>query len=379
VQLLEYFATPDGVYLADEYSYRRAFGLSDRKLESLGDKSTDEAERILRQCDEHRVNVLTWQDAAYPMRLKNIADPPLVLYYEGRLPYFDEEVAIGVVGTRNASAYGLKHAKELGYQLGRGGAVVVSGCAVGVDRSAMEGALSSGKTVVGVLGNGTNVVYPASNRNLYEDIRSNGCLISEYPPGTAPAREHFPARNRLISGLSLGVLVVEAPRGSGSLITARLALEQGRDVFTIPGNLGTESLEGNLQLLKEGAILVENGSDVLQEYSAQYSWVTDQRIPGDFDVPEPAPEPEKQSPQEKKSFDKGENTNYIDLKDALSDASPEGAAILLCLAEGPKHVDNIIDETQIPAAKILAAVTILEIRGHIKRLPGRRFSLAVKQ
>jgi len=379
VLLLEHFGTPEGVYLADEYSYRRAFELSDRKLESLGDKSTEEAERILRLCDEHRVNVLTWQDASYPMRLKNIADPPLVLYFEGRLPHFDEEVVIGVVGTRNASAYGLKNAKELGYQLGRGGAVVVSGCAAGVDRSAMEGALSSGKTVVGVLGNGTDVIYPSGNRNLYEDIRANGCLLSEYPPGTSPAREYFPARNRLISGLAVGVLVVEAPRASGALITARLALEQGRDVFTIPGNLGVPSLEGNLQLLKDGAILVENGSDVLREYSSQYSGVTDQRIPGDFDAPEPAPEPGKPETQEKKSIDKEENTNYIDLKDALSDASPEGAAILWCLAEGPKHVDNIIDETQIPAAKILAAVTILEIRGHIKRLPGRRFSLAVKQ
>lgn len=378
VLLLEHFGTPEGVYLGDEYSYCRVGDFSDRKLDSLGDKSTKEADEILRLCDEHRVNVLTWQDAAYPIRLKNIADPPLVLYYEGRLPNVDEEAVIGIVGTRNASAYGLKHAKEFGYQIGRGGAVVVSGCAAGVDRAAMEGALSSGKTVIGVLGNGTDVVYPYSNRNLYEDIRANGCLISEYPPGTSPAREHFPARNRLISGLSLGVLVVEAPRASGSLITARLALEQGRDVFTIPGNLGVPSLEGNLQLLKEGALLVENGSDVLREYAYCFTSVTDQRIPGDFTVPtqeQPAQTPDDR----KKSFDNEESSNYIDLQDALSDASPEGAAILRCLSNGTKHVDNIIDETQLPAAKILAAVTILEIRGYIKRLPGRRFSLAEKQ
>jgi len=379
IHLLEYFSTPEGVYLADEYDYLRAGSFNEKKLDALMDKSSDAADEILRACDNRRISLLTWQDACYPQLLKNIPDPPLVLYYEGRLPLFNEEVTVGIVGTRTASVYGLKHAKELGYQIGRGGAVVISGCAAGVDRAAMEGALTSGKTVVGVLGNGTDVVYPAFNRNLYEDVRRNGCLISEYPPGTQPTRESFPARNRIISGLSMGVLVVEAPRNSGALITARYALDQGRDVFTIPGSLGIDSLQGNIQLLKDGAILVENGSDVLREYAGQYTSITDQRIPADFAVSGQELQRDNDTHTEHKPIDKSKNTNYIDLEDALSDASPEGASVLRCLVNGPKHVDIIIDETQIPAAKILQAVTLLEIRGHIKRLPGRRFSLAEKK
>jgi len=381
--LLEHFGTPEAVYLADEFEFRQLVCFSDRKLASLLDKDLRDADKILTDCDNRRVSILTYQDAAYPARLKNISDPPLLLYYEGRLPALDDEVCIGVVGTRKASAYGLKHAKELSYQLGRGGAVIVSGAAVGIDCAAMEGALSSGKPVIAVLGNGTDVVYPASSRNLLTDVRRNGCILSEYPPGTPPCGDHFPVRNRIISGLAQGVLVVEAPRGSGALITANRALEQGRDVFTIPGNLGVETLEGNLQLLRDGAVLVECGADILREYAHRYHTVTDRKIDGKFSVPEPAEikdEPRVSVAVERKTIvDNEKIPNYIDLEDILPKVSKEGAAVLQTLAAGPLHVDDIIVQTKIPASGILSAVTILEIRGYIKRLPGRYFSLAEKK
>ena len=373
---LEHFETPEAVYFADESAYRTIDGLSKRDIAALQNKQLREAENILRVCANKKINILTWQDAAYPVRLKNIIDPPLVLYYVGRLPHVDENVLIAAVGTREPSVYGKKNAKELGYQLSRGGAIVVSGAANGIDTAALEGALTGGSPVIAVMGCGVDVIYPKRNRHLLEDIKRNGCLISEYPPGTPPYPYHFPIRNRILSGLSLGVLVVEAPAHSGALITARRALDQGRDVFTIPGNLGTFTMAGNFALLKDGAYLVENGADVLGQYAAQYHDILTEKIAASLDESAFVAEPIQVPRPDKKSIDKGKNTNYIDLEEALNHASPDGAALLRCLSAGEKHVDDLIDETQIPAARVLSAITMLEIQGYIKRLPAQRFSLA---
>ena len=287
--LLERFGSPQEVYLADEDALKRAFELRPRELTSLCDKDLSAADAILAQCDQKRVGILTWQDACYPERLKNIANPPLILYYEGTFPMLDEQVSIAVVGSRRASAYGLLHAKRLGYQLGRSRIVVVSGGARGADTQALLGAMTAGYPVIAVLGCGTDVTYPAENKVLFDDIRKHGCLLSEYPPGTPPLAEHFPVRNRILCGLCQGVLVTEAPKESGAMITARLALDEGRDVFTIPVNLGVESAAGNLSLLKSGAILVESSYDVLKEYAGRY--------PGLDTAYEPAP-PQAEQKQE---------------------------------------------------------------------------------
>ena len=377
--VLERFATPEAVYYADETAYRAVDGLSDRDIVALLDKNLHEAERILRVCTNKGIQILTQQDAAYPTRLKNIADPPLVLYYYGRLPAIDENVVIAAVGTRHASAYGMKNAKELGYQLSRAGAVVVSGAAKGIDTAALEGALTGGSPVIAVLGCGVDVVYPIVNRNLLKDICHNGCIISEYAPGTPPYSHNFPVRNRIISGLALGVLVVEAPDGSGALITARRALDQGRDVFTIPGNLGTTSMAGNFALLKEGAYLIENGADVLSQYAAQYSCILTREIKAELEEPAMVAEPVSTPKPDKKPVDKRKISNYIDLEEALKNTTPDGAALLRCLSSGEKHVDDLIDQTQIPAARVLSAITMLEIQGYVKRLPARRFSLAEEE
>ncbi len=272
-------------------------GLTEEGMQSLSNKDLSGAQEILDRCLEKNIRLLTWQDAAYPERLKNIPDPPLVLYYKGNLPDFDREALIGVVGTRKASAYGLGIAKRLGYQIGACGGSVVSGAAFGIDSMAMSGALTAGACVVGVLGCGADVVYPASGRGLYADLerygcilteyppgtppvgyhfpRRNriisglscvvypasgrglyadleryGCILTEYPPGTPPVGYHFPRRNRIISGLSCGVLVVEAPKGSGALITARHAADQGRDVFVVPSNIDVDTGAGSNGLLR---------------------------------------------------------------------------------------------------------------------------------
>ena len=344
--LLEQFGTPEAVYCASDAEYPSDIRPDGRT--SLADKELAPARQILQQCYRQCIHIVTLQDAVYPQRLKNIDDAPLVLYYQGVLPDFDAEPVIAMVGTRRASAYGLLQAKRLGYELGRYGAIVVSGGAAGIDTLALRGAVSS---------------------------------------GTPPLAEHFPPRNRILSGLALGSVVVEAPRKSGALITARHALEQGRDVFTLPGNLGNPTCEGNIQLLKEGAILISEGWDILQEYTYLYPelpqrqrpagpmTLTAQEAAGSVVVAETAAAPEK---TDTKAVDKQENRAYIDVQEILPRVSADEAAVLRQLESGKQPVDRMIDETQLPAGRVLSALTLLEVKGFVKRLPARYYELAKK-
>jgi len=267
--------------------------------------------------------------------------------------------------------------------------------AMGGDAMAMLGAVSAGRPVVGVLGCGVDVVYPRANRHLYDDVRRRGCLLSEYPPGTPPVAGHFPARNRIISGLSLGTVVVEAPLKSGTLITVDQALEQGRDVFAVPGNAGLACCAGSNQLLREGAILVETGWDVMREYADLYpdkirEYRGGQKLTasmgelrdhrgGDSDghVAQEVQMPERREKEsDKKSVDIPARTGYIDLQAALRGASEDERQVLLALEQGPRHVDELAERCGLGAGRVLAALTILEIKQQVQRLPGNRYELA---
>ena len=206
--LLRHFGTPEDVFYADAGEILLTEGMTREQAAILEDHRLDAADRILADCQRLDLRLLTIQDAEYPGRLKNIYDPPCLLYVKGRLPAFDEEVAVAVVGTRDATPYGISCAEKLGYGLARGGAVVVSGLAKGIDAAATRGALRAGGVTVGVAANGLDVRYPWENRYLYEDVAAAGVLLSEYPPGTEPFKTNFPVRNRIISGLSLATLVV---------------------------------------------------------------------------------------------------------------------------------------------------------------------------
>ena len=389
-QLLEQFENAEQIWLADRKRITETGITGD--LSSLEDKDLSDAERILNECFRKGIGILTWQDAAYPERLRNIEDPPAVLYYQGTLPAFDAEPVIAMVGTRRASAYGMMQAKMLGYQIAKMGAIVVSGGADGVDTMALKGALSAARTTVAVLGCGVDVSYPVFNRALFADIRANGCLLSEYPPGTPALAAHFPVRNRILSALSLGVVVVEAPKRSGALITAEHALEQGKDVFTIPANVGAASSEGNIQLLKDGAIPISEGWDVLKEYVHLFpGLITKQSRP----VPMMLTEQEQTIAEKKpasavasrvkkveridtKGIDKEKTRSYIDLKEVMEGLSPDEKTAAQALQDGAMHVDELVEKTQLPAGRLLAALTLLELKGIVTRLPARRFSLAEK-
>ena len=395
-KLLEHFRDPEAVYYADEEALGQ-LELSQEARAALLDKNLDSSEKILADCEKKHLNILTLQDAAYPSRLKNIPDPPLVLYYKGQLPDFDGVPVIGVVGTRKASAYGLTVAKRMGYQIGKCGGLVVSGMAYGIDGLAMSGALTTGAKTVGVLGCGADIVYPQSNRSLFRDVQAYGCILSEFAPGQPAAKWTFPMRNRIISGLSCGVLVVEAPEKSGALITARLALEQGRDVFAVPGNIDMPTCAGSNALLRDGAIMVSSGWDVLSEYESLFP----DKIHRE-DVPcrqraypqeiarqegETTPAKVAQSPRipeettrlkknlEKKSIDKETVEAYSDVNVDLSRLSGDEQKIVMCLKNGQRLVDDVIAETGMTTGKLLGALTMLELKGIIRRLPGKRISL----
>ncbi len=388
--LLQNFQDPEDIYFADSSAFDHIRGLNQEAKAALQDKNLVNAEITLEVCRREKIHLLTYRDAAYPVRLKNIADPPVLLYYKGTLPDLDGSAVIGVVGTRKASAYGLTTAKRMGYQIGKCGGIVVSGMAAGIDGMAMAGALTAGAPVVGVLGCGADVVYPPSNRALFRDTENYGCILSEFAPGTQPLHYHFPKRNRIIAGLSCGVLVVEAPERSGALITARQALEQGRDVFVVPGNIDVPSFAGSNRLLRDGAIPAFSGRDVVGEYRMLYPDKLRTEDPDLFTPPESGrknqmkvaqkvrlPE-EKEVPAEKshkKVIDKGASAPYIDVNDALPKLSAEESAIVSALKGEERLVDDIIAETGMTTGKLLAALTMLELKGVICRLPGKRVSI----
>ncbi len=379
-QLLETFHDPEEIYLADS----KVFPVD--LAEALADKDLETAMSICRLCTQKGIGILTYTDAAYPERLRNIEDPPMVLYFKGKLPNWQAQPVIGVVGTRKASPYGLQTAHLMGAQIAACGGLVVSGMATGIDGFAMEGALDAGKPTVGVLGGGVDVVYPASNRVLYRATEENGCLISEYPPGTRPYPGNFLHRNRIISGISDGVLVVEAPLRSGALNTARHAFSQGRDMFVVPGNLGVDSCLGSNALLQEGAYAALSGWDVVKHYENLYPGAVEKRTvplqkPMEKTLPKVAQQvttPEiRQEKREEGSqipIDNLEKSTYSVINKRQVTLSDQEKTVLNLLGEEPELPDSIMDRAELPSGTVQSILTRLTIKGVLLQHPDGRVS-----
>ena len=282
-----------------------------------------------------------------------------------------------MVGTRKASAYGLLQAKRLGYELGRYGAIIVSGGAAGIDTMALRGAISSGTAPVAVFACGVDIDYPTNNRSLFEDIRAHGCVISELPPGTPPLAEHFPPRNRILSGLALGSVVVEAPRKSGALITANTALEQGRDVFAVPGPIDAPLSRGCNRLIADGAAgLITDSWDVLREYEAIYP----HKILGErVELPRTLgyQAREEQARAKQAAAEEILSLPTLNLKTNDAGLTDDQIAILRTLKDGALQVDDLIEKTQIPTRRVLSALTMMELEGYVEQGSGKHFSLTV--
>ena len=366
--LLRHFGSPEDVFYADTGEILLTEGITREQAKALEDHKLDKTDKILADCQRLGLRILTIQDAEYPGRLQNIYDPPCLLYVKGRLPAIDEEAAVAVVGTRDCTPYGIACAEKLGYGLASGGAVVVSGLAKGIDAAASRGALRAGGITVGVVGNGLDVHYPYESRYLYEDIAAAGALLSEYPPGTEPAGNHFPARNRIISGLSLATLVVEAPERSGALITAETALEQGRDVFAVPGPIDAPASVGCNRLIRDGAGLVSDAWDILREYAG--------RFPEKLKQDEAREQPAVLGYQARQKSEPKPVPPSLDLnKSSLTD---DQLALLRAMSdEEPALVDDLIEQTGIPTRRVLSALTLLEMEHMVTQHSGKRYTRAV--
>ena len=267
--LLETYGTPYELFNADEAELDK-LPCSQTLKNRLADKSLREATRIMEYCKENRIGILFWQDEQYPASLRPLHDPPVLLYYKGKLPDLSRRLCISVVGTRSMSEYGKRMAYKIGYELGAVGTVVVSGMALGNDSVAAAGAIAAGGQTVALLGCGIDTVYPREHDKLFEEILKKGAIMTEYPPATPPEGRNFPVRNRLISGLSRGTVVIEGDLKSGSMITAKTAILQGRDIYAFPGNVGETNSSGTNQLISDGATIVLKARDLLENYTFLY-------------------------------------------------------------------------------------------------------------
>lgn len=381
--VLDYFVTPERAYYADREEYDQ-LPIPPRARIGLYSKELDTADRILGDCQRLSLRIMTLRDGDYPERLRQISAPPAVLYIRGKLFDFDEEPAIAVVGSRKPSQYGEMAAAKLGLELAAGGALVLSGIAEGLDTCALKGALKAGGPVVSVLGGGIDVPYPAVNRYLYEDVAAAGALISEYPPGTEHKGFHFPRRNRILSGLSLGVLAVECRLHSGTMSTVRHAMDQDRDIFAIPGAINAPMSEGTNWLIQQGAKLVTRGEDILEEYR--------DRFPGRLGRREPlSPQAEQQRledmEREETALPVKQETPVQEERPPLERVSraeqagrftDDQLAILRALGEESRSAEELVEQTGIPARRILSALTMLQVERAVEEGAGRRFSTLLR-
>lgn len=339
-KLVDAFGSPAHALSASKKELQQIPGLRPEAINSIANGPPyQEADRELARIKQLGLTLLCFDDADYPALLANIYRPPMVLYIKGD-PRVLNQPGLAVVGSRAATSYGLKIARDLSSQLAAMGLVIVSGLALGIDTAAHAGALAVGGKTVAVLGSGLDVLYPPSNQRLAEQISCTGAMVSEYPLGTKPDSFRFPARNRIISGLTRGVLVVEAAQRSGSLITARLALEEGREVFAIPGRVDSVKSAGTHRLLQEGAKLVGSIDDIFDELGWQK------------ERPKAAPSPGK------------EEIAALDQEEKL---------VLSLLDVYPKQIDALITETRLGAATVNGVLMRLELCGLVEALPGQQY------
>ncbi len=267
--LMEHFSSAYEIYSADEGDLR-SYDLPERVSDSLLNKDLTEANAILDYCARNGIGILDYGCKGYPSRLRTLKNPPVLLYFKGEFPNLDNNVSIAVVGTRKMSEYGARYAYKIAYELASANVTIVSGMALGGDGAAACGALSAKGKTIAVLGSGVDVVYPPEHIKLYNEIVKHGAVISEYAPTTRPNKPNFPVRNRIISGLSNGTLVVECDMKSGAMITAEDALAQGREIFAIPGKVGEHNANGTNKLIKDGATMVLSSTDIISAYEFYY-------------------------------------------------------------------------------------------------------------
>ena len=386
LELLEAFGDVRQLYFALEDDYRAMLpALTPGELRDLADKDLAGANHALEKLEMNYLSMITIRDAAYPERLRQIYDPPVVLYLRGRMPRLDDRASVAVVGTRKASVYGLQMADRLGREIAACGGILVSGLTDGIDAEAARGALREDGVCIGVLGGPIDAPFA---KYLQRDVARLGAVVSEFAPGSKIGKVGFRMRNRVTAGLSLAAVVVEAPERSGALLFASDALDQNREVCAVPGSVLSVASEGTNQLLKEGARPVTCGWDVLEEYQPLFPDTLKKKAPGSEPAARIPADPPKETgegfyklrePIRQKEIDKEKDTAYIDLQQQLEGLSEQQLQIIAAISEPHRHVDDIIRECGLPAPLVLSELTMMQIQGYVKQEAGKRFSLNIKR
>ena len=338
--LLDSFGDAESIFRADLKALLQIDGIGERRARAIkGFDRWEEVDQILGSAESKEIEIITECDERYPLLLKNIPDRPFLLYMMGDIQP-EDRFSVAVVGPRKPTEYGVRVADMIAGELAKAGITIVSGMARGIDTVAHKAAIVSGGRTIAVLGSGIDVPYPPENTGLMKRIRRSGCVVSEFPPGTKPLRGNFPVRNRIISGLSLGVVVIEATDDSGALITANYALEHNREVFSVPGMITSSRSSGTHRLIKRGALLVESAQDVLRELAHQL-----------------------------KGFIREDRKKRVSLSEEEQD-------LVRHLSREPIHVDELTRESKIPLNRILSILTTLELKGVVRQAEGKRFYLS---
>lgn len=351
--IFENFSSCEEIFKLSKEQLTKSGFFSKLEVEKILNTPLVKAEEILKQCKAENIKLIPFGKAGYPVTLTEIFNPPILLFVKGEMPDFETTPSISIVGPRNVSEFGKKSAYSLGYRLAKSGMVVVSGGAVGADTYAHIGALKAGGKTVLVMGCGLTTSYLEENRALREHIASNGCLISEYPPKTPATRYSFPMRNRIIAALTLGTVVVEAKEGSGALITANLANEQGKDVFVIPGSPASSEYKGSNALLRDGAKPLLDVTDIFNEYIPLF--------PDKINIERAFKKEPKSQPQKNN-------------KKILNETLSNYAKIVYNCLDKPKFYPDELD-TSLNSSQLLSALTELEMEFIIRALPGGQYEI----
>lgn len=376
-EIVSYFGNAEKLYLAGEYEWKISGIFTNGQISKLRSTSLDNAKRIVAECEKYKIKIVTPDDGDYPSMLFKLPNLPLVLYVRGDLDCLKNKITVAMVGAREASEIGVRIARSLSASLSRSGAVVVSGAAKGIDSAAHTGALNVGAKTVAVLGCGFGTNYLPENEPLRREIAHHGALVTEYPPRTPAFGHNFPFRNRIISGLSYGTIVIEANERSGSLRTVNHALEQGRDVFAVPGDITSSMNMGTNKLLRDGAKPVFNAMDVLEEYAARYPDMLDVSKIEKVLTADKSPIGTFKPRKEKAGKP---NTAEQDKKKFVKTAAPKNVSekarlIFESFTEETMQAEDLILRTGLNTVDFLSAVTELEILGYVEPLAGKNYKI----
>ncbi len=376
--LLNIFGTVESIYKSDVDNIKNKCQLSAFEYKGLANKSLRQAEKIIEKCSTQGISIITFNDIRYPERLRNITDPPICLYYKGDFPEFDSIPTVCIVGTRNADDYGYKAAWSLSARLSLANFLVISGGALGIDTAAHKGCLATKNKTVALLACGINYPYLMKNAELRREISENGCLISEYPPDYPVRKPAFHQRNRILSGLSLGTVVIEAGEKSGALITARNAAEQGRDVFVVTGKPDDKNYAGSNMLLRDGAIPIFSAEDIIFEYMGFYGNIIDIEKPKNFNLSSLYKSTHKENITSgrvqinKTEFKNSEAEKNIS-KNFYESLSKKAQIVYNCIDSEYFTIDDL-GKSRLSISDIFSALTELELVGFISAVPGGRYS-----